>query len=578
MNKVNLNEYKEYAFDNYSKYSGIVNVISNIRLITFIIMIIMFIMGYYNSNIYNYIGWLSLVAFIILVIVHSKYYRLYSYYDTYVRVIGEYIDRTNDNWYKFSDDGADFINNKNTYLEDLDVLGGNSLFKYLSICKTYGGRKKLYDRFNTINNDSDSILELSNNMDFCIDYQISLIEFEGKNINFSDNYKYLDKSVGNRSIDLVIGIVISFITILFLILGMVGIVSLNYFYGMFIFSFISCYLYQLIYREEFEMITRCISNYSKLRETFNCILKYNFNDSKLNRMQDDIRCCSESVVKLNRIEILNNFKDNLISNFIFNGLFCINILTMYLYSKIQLDNNLKKGVSVVEELESMVSLSILGVVKNNVCMGKVSEDTLIEFNDLYHPLFVESKCVSNSFKSKCGINIITGSNMGGKSTFLRTIGINLVLMNAGGFVNAGSFKSSNFNIFTSMRVRDDLVNGISTFYGELLRIKDAIDFSSSNKNMIVLVDEIFKGTNYNDRIYGAVEVIKKLNKKNVILFVTTHDFELCEADVSNLSNYYFKEYYEKDKIKFDYIIRKGKCKSTNARYLMESLGIVEKKT
>ena len=95
------------------------------------------------------------------------------------------------------------------------------------------------------------------------------------------------------------------------------------------------------------------------------------------------------------------------------------------------------------------------------------------------------------------------------------------------------------------------------------------------KNKIVLVDEIFKGTNYQDRLYGAKKVIEKLNKKNTILFVTTHDFELCDISDSNVNNYNVSEYYEGDTIKFDYKVRKGKCQSTNAKYLMKKLNIID---
>ena len=171
-------------------------------------------------------------------------------------------------------------------------------------------------------------------------------------------------------------------------------------------------------------------------------------------------------------------------------------------------------------------------------------------------------------------NIITGSNMGGKTTFLRTIGINLILMQAGTYVCGNIFSSSYFKIFTSMRVMDNIDEGISTFYGELLRIKDMVEYNGKG-NMLVLVDEIFKGTNYNDRMYGAREVVNRLNNKNTLAFITTHDFELCDSE--GVSNYHVKEDYEGEKIIFDYKIRKGKCNSTNALYLMEKLGIVNKK-
>lgn len=146
-------------------------------------------------------------------------------------------------------------------------------------------------------------------------------------------------------------------------------------------------------------------------------------------------------------------------------------------------------------------------------------------------------------------------------------------MNAGTYVCADEFNSCFFKVFTSISVSDNIDKGISTFMGELLRIKKAIDYKKENK--LVLVDEIFKGTNYSDRIYGANEVIKKLDNDKTILFVTTHDFELCECKVSNLNNYHFKEYYDDNGICFDYKIRNGKCSSTNAKYLMKKLNIID---
>ena len=572
--RIDLNKYKKSATLEYNRYSRIVSIISNVRLFTFILMIVMFLVGYYNSNIFNYIGFILLFIFIVLVIIHSKYYKLEYYYSNYLRVINNYIARTNDNWYKFSDTGEDLIDGDNIYLRDLDILGNNSLFQYLNVATTEGGRRKLYKRFISINKDSDSVLELANNIDFCIEYQIKLLDFVGKNIDLEDNYKYFGKSIGNRMIDLIIGIVMSGITIILLLLGLFDVISYRYFMGMFIINFLGCYLYQIIFREEFEELTRYVSNSAKLTGIYDIILKEKFISKKLGDMQSKVSLCMVTMDKLNRLEILNNMKDNLVSSFIFNGLLSINIVTMYLYSKVKLDNNYKLGINIIEELEAMISLSVMGVVKDNVCIPERANDIILEFDSLLHPLINENKCISNSFKSLNGINIITGSNMGGKSTFLRTIGINLVLMNAGGFVNASRFRSNYYKIFTSMRVSDDAIKGISTFYGELLRIKEALDYSDKESPMIVLIDEIFKGTNYNDRLYGATEVIKKLNKKNIITFITTHDFELCDTKIDNIWNYHFKEYYEGNNIKFDYIIRKGKCNSTNARYLMKSIGII----
>jgi DNA mismatch repair ATPase MutS len=192
-----------------------------------------------------------------------------------------------------------------------------------------------------------------------------------------------------------------------------------------------------------------------------------------------------------------------------------------------------------------------------------------------HSLNPEHKCITNSFELKNRINIITGSNMSGKTSFLRVMGMNLVLMNLGCKINGQSFKANDFKIFSSMRIKDDFINGVSSFYSELLNIKKAIDYQKTNNNMIIFIDEIFRGTNSNDRINGAISLIKQLNKENVILFLTTHDFELCDINLDNIDNFHFEEHYENDKILFDYKIKNGKCNTTNAKYLMKMVGIEE---
>ena len=128
-----------------------------------------------------------------------------------------------------------------------------------------------------------------------------------------------------------------------------------------------------------------------------------------------------------------------------------------------------------------------------------------------------------------------------------------------------------------MRVVDDVSQGISSFYAEVLRMKSIVDYSKSKKPMLVLIDEIFKGTNSADRIIGAQEIIKGLNKNYIIAFVTTHDFELCrlveEKEVKG-NNHHFMEYYKENTIFFDYKIKKGKCKTTNARYILKMAGLI----
>ena len=167
--------------------------------------------------------------------------------------------------------------------------------------------------------------------------------------------------------------------------------------------------------------------------------------------------------------------------------------------------------------------------------------------------------------------------MSGKTTYMRTLASSLVLAYAGAPVCAKSFACTPMAIFTSIQVHDDQSQGISTFYAELLRIKQMVDFSQKQTPMFICIDEIFKGTNSADRIIGAREAIKRLTRPYAITLVSTHDFELCDLQSDNdipVTNYHFAEYYENNKIKFDYKIKNGRCQTTNAQYLLKMAGIL----
>jgi DNA mismatch repair ATPase MutS len=229
------------------------------------------------------------------------------------------------------------------------------------------------------------------------------------------------------------------------------------------------------------------------------------------------------------------------------------------------------------EFESLLSFSNLPNICSSVCIPVFDKsDKIIEVADIGHPLINNSIRVNNNLSVNNNIFIISGSNMSGKTTFLRTVGINLVLANAGSFVCAQKMTLSRFKIMTSMRVADNLNEGISTFYAELKKIKGIIDFANSNNNMIFLIDEIFKGTNSVDRFYGAKTVISKLDRLGVMGFITTHDLELCDLENQHIriKNFSFSEHYENNQILFNYKITAGKSNTTNAKYLMEMIGIL----
>lgn len=284
-----------------------------------------------------------------------------------------------------------------------------------------------------------------------------------------------------------------------------------------------------------------------------------------------------AIKELDKITEKINLRYNALLYIIFNGLFlwdyeCVFSLDNW---KTRYGLEVKKWIEAIGEIESLMSLSVLMQINEDVSFPIINNSKLkLKAEGLGHPLINNDQRILNDVELDDYIFIITGSNMSGKTTFLRTLGINLVLAYSGAPVHANKMTCPILDIFTSMRVTDDLKNGVSTFYAELLRIKDIINHAEKNKNMIFLIDEIFRGTNSVDRILGAKNVLANLNKLGIIGAITTHDLELCTLDKYNrIKNYNFSEQYKDNKIHFDYKIKSGKSTSTNAKYLMNLVGI-----
>jgi DNA mismatch repair ATPase MutS len=265
--------------------------------------------------------------------------------------------------------------------------------------------------------------------------------------------------------------------------------------------------------------------------------------------------------------------------------FIINLLTLWDYQFILVLENWKmaSGVSLenwfeaIGEVEALSSLALLKHDNPDWATPEFSESGLCYYaNELGHPLLPETRISNNlDLRNKSNILLITGSNMSGKSTFLRTAGINLVLAYAGSPVCARSFQCSLMRLQTCMRITDNLEHSTSSFYAELLRIKEIVMTSERGEPLFFLLDEIFKGTNSIDRHAGAEAVINKLSKLTTLGLVSTHDLELGEIERKNpkIRNYHFREFYKDSRIYFDYKLRTGISETRNAAYLMKMAGI-----
>lgn len=534
-------------------------------------------------------GWLALaalIAFIFAVMGHGKIKAKIKDCEHEILVCQQYLDRIHGGWRNFPEKGDEFIKDADTTLLDLDLIGKASLYQLISIARTCFGKQAFYDilcgklPLYQLAGQQAAVSELSNH-EFSIQFQKLLINQKIQNgtdcqatkdrlnsFKQYTSYKYLPFLCLMPLLLLLIGLLAAFDKL-------PGIVfALAFFIQLFLSIGIS-----LRSGEKIDGYGQLKDQISASMELFKCIEAAEFKSERLKGIQQILNSNGSASSACQRLDIilsLFSLRNNPILYLAFNGLFMIDLQCLYILErwKNKYGDKLEQWLETAGEMEALVSCSILAAVRNT-CTPLVHNEELpsIDAQACAHPLIDPDKVVANDFNLK-GSNIITGSNMSGKSTFMRCVGINTVLALMGCEVCAKSFSCTPMRVISSMRLHDELSEGISTFYAEILRIKDIMEASKTQNFNLILIDEIFKGTNSADRIVGAKEAIQRLNQPWLITIVTTHDFELCTA-LPTLTNYHFSETYENNEIHFDYQIKDGQCKTTNAKELMRMAGIID---
>lgn len=257
-----------------------------------------------------------------------------------------------------------------------------------------------------------------------------------------------------------------------------------------------------------------------------------------------------------------------------------------LHQVISLDNwknkysdSVVKWIEVVSEIDVLISMANYSFNHSDFVFPKISSDSMLNAKEMCHPLLRGDIKVSNDFhinKLK-DLYIVTGANMAGKSTFLRSVGVNLVLALSGNVVCSKEFSFSPMNIFTSMRTTDNLSKGTSYFHAELLRLKKLVDTVLLGVPTFIILDEMLKGTNSNDKLNGSIKFLKKLEKMNVCGLVATHDLllgDLSAESPQNFHNVCFEIEHNLDDIIYDYKLKSGVSQNMNASILLEQMGLI----
>ena len=494
--------------------------------------------------------------------------------------------------------GSEWQNDGHVYTSDLDIFGAGSLFQLINRCATLIGNAKLADWLLhpsegvAIQKRQEAVAELAAKSAWKLDFQARLL-FANKpgvdHIGSLLHYLGLDpQSISNALMVYVkiIGwifiplVVVSiFVPILWLAVIVLAIVNL----------FIIQITSQVTERTEI-MISKAGITLSGFSDSFELIEKENWKSGLCQLYAERLRGAEGNGIssQVKRLSVLTN-RMNLGSvpliGFIVKVSMLWNLRQFVAIEKWKQSNsqNIAAAFDVIADFEALYSLASLKINHAEYHFPEITADNLytLTATAIGHPLIpVEVRVLNDySLQNELKIDIITGSNMAGKSTFLRTLGINTVLALCGAPVCAASMRLTPMTVFSYMRIRDSLNENTSTFKAELDRLALLLQVLKKEGKVFFLIDEMLRGTNSIDKYKGSKAVIEKLIAEKAVGIVATHDLQIAhlEKDYPQyVRNFYFDIWVQDQEMQFDYKLKVGECKTFNATMLLNQLGIAVK--
>ncbi|MBR2774026.1 MAG: DNA mismatch repair protein MutS [Selenomonadaceae bacterium] len=561
------------------------------RTITFLGAAVSFGIGW-DMNLHHLYIVAALLAmiFIRLMNYHERLRRRKRFLKSRLTVLNSYISRARGTWRKRSNDGSIYLKNNRPQDVDLHIFGEGSIFQYICAARTKRGRDLLAAAFNPeppdlneVRNRQRGVAEILQRPRLSLDLE-AYARLMPNNHDTSELIVSVEEELPPLGKIYLLRFVMPLILIASVFLAWHGIIvyELSPLFVMLISLAIATAAIPAV--NELLAPLKIISKELRLYHAiFERLESTNFTSKRLTAIRDILTDEMSAAQKLRTLSLLvdaANARHNPIYFVLGNALFLSDFFLVVTFMRWRVDaaNHLRTWLDAFAEVEVLISLASIGQTRTTYCFPTFYEDDEphLKVEGLTSLLVADAKGVPNDVELKASTTIITGANMSGKTTWIRTLAAAVMVAYSGAPVCAKSFAVSRLAVMTSIRVNDDISQGVSTFYAELLRIKSMIEYTEKNLPMLACIDEIFKGTNVNDRVIGAKEAIRRLTNEHSITLVTTHDFQLCDMvdEDSRISNAHFEEYYEGDEIKFDFKLRKGRTHTTNAKYLLRMAGIL----
>ncbi len=567
------------------------------------------------------LGWLRLVIFILAVTVPFVYFELFSpffFTALFIPVIlfvwvVKYAGKVNENIRYASymveinsietdalmnnvetlPQGDEFIDPQHDFAHDLDIFGKGSLFQFINRTATRGGYDKLAGKLmnpllnkKQISNKQELISELSSNLKFRHSFYAigRMVDEEKQQKEALENISNIDFSFF-RTKEYVLTIVFPVIVAItggFVTGGVIPVKILVYLF--FAGLLISGIYFKRVTKihKQLSRLGGVLSGYSRL---INLVESEEFGASGLTELQERLKSrgdkASGIIHQLGKYVNMLDQRLNMFVGPVLNGFFLWDLIIVRSIKRWFEENNvhIEEWFNILHELDALNSLAGFSYNHPGFIFPEFSDSDAVKAEDLGHPLIPGKERINNMFAvaEETRIVIVTGANMAGKSTFLRTVGVNMVLAATGTKVCASAFRYNPMRLITSMRAIDSLYKHESYFFSELKRLKYIVDEIKSGEQVFFILDEILKGTNSHDKTKGSIALTEQLLKLGSAGIIATHDLELgklSEMYQGRIINSCFEVEFDNGKLIFDYILRKGITHSHNATYLMKNMGLI----
>ena len=535
----------------------------------------------------------AFVVFIIFSLIDSKLKKRIKRLQILVRINQKEADALEGNYEAF-DPGNEFIDPSHDYTHDLDIFGKGSLFQFINRTATIFGKLRLAEYFGNAFGQSQNVVERQqavNELSAKVDLRQSLqLIFHDEEIRETDKTEISDwleseSPVKNLKLLRILAFGLPAGTFVCIILSLAGIITFP------IMLVVIQLIIVFLYARQTMQVHNSITSKSKILNKFaQCLVlieKSDFNAGYLKNIHKQLVSSegyrpSKAIHQLSAILKYMDSNLNILVSIFLNGLFMFNLHLLLRVEKWKQQNkeHLPAWFESIATIDALCSLANFAYNHPEYAYPvKVETDFEFTAENLGHPLIAAGQRVANNIQIK-GWNqfaIITGANMSGKSTFLRTIGVNYILAMAGAPVCASKLTFYPIQIHSSIRTSDSLVKHESYFYAELKRLKQIIDELESGKKKLILLDEILKGTNSKDKQAGSIALIEQLLQYKSVGLFATHDLmlgELAARFPGQVNNLCFEIQIENDKMRIDYKLHDGVCKNLNATYLMRNMGIL----